>query len=166
MVANRSAIMPKLAALKRAKGSDRDMMIQETQRCIESGACRAAMVMAWCLAYDHLRQWIFSNKNRRLPAFNGVLTTKNRTKTQLYDPITAYEEFDDLGERFVIDIAYEAKLFPKQKHQVLVNGLTDRNHFAHPNSRGATLESAVGYIDNLLVNLLTHDDFGFRIRRG
>jgi hypothetical protein len=164
LVLNANEVIEKVASLNRAKGSDREMMIRETVRCLEAGACRAAIVMAWCLTFDHVRQWIFSSKQKRLKAFNSVLTKMNRTPTKLHDPITAYEDFNDHGERDVLDIAYKAKLFIKQKHQVLVNALTDRNHFAHPNSRGATLESALGYVDNLCVNVLKHPDFAFTIK--
>jgi hypothetical protein len=164
IVLNANEAIDKVASLKRVKGSDRDMMIREAVRCLESGACRAAIVMTWCLTFDHVRQWIFSSKTKRLKDFNSVLTTMHRTATKLHDPITTYDDFNEHGERAVLDIAYQAKLFIKQKHQVLVNALTDRNHFAHPNSRGATLESALGYVDNLCVNVLKHPDFAFTIR--
>lgn len=165
IVLNQSEVIEKLASLHCVKGSDRDMMIREAVRCLESGACRAAIVMAWCLTFDHIRQWIYTSKAKRLTAFNAVLTTMNRTKTQLHDPIVAYDDFSVLGERDVVDIAYKATLYVKQKHQVLVTALTDRNHFAHPNSRGVTLESALGYVDNLCVNVLQHPEFAITFRK-
>jgi hypothetical protein len=165
IVLNDNEVIDKLASLKRVKGSDRDMMIREVVRCLESGASRAAIVIAWCLTFDHVRSWIFSSKENRLKAFNDVLITKNRTKDKLHDPIVDYEDFNEHDERYILTTAYEAKLFVKRHNQVLVTALTDRNHFAHANSRGATLNSALGYVDNLLLNVLTHPDFAFAIRK-
>ena len=139
-------------------------ILHECIRCLETGAYRAAIVMGWNLAYEHVRQWIFQNK-ARLSKFNSELTSRNRTKTLKYDPIDSYDDFMLLGEHFCIEVAYAAGLWNKQQNQILQNALTDRNHFAHPSLRKVTSYSAAGYIDNLVVNIITAADFKRRIRR-
>ncbi|MBX3439338.1 MAG: hypothetical protein KF861_17755 [Planctomycetaceae bacterium] len=51
----------------------------EALLCLGVGAHRAAIVMGWNLAYDHLRRWLFSDQNR-IQRFNSVLKTKYKDK--------------------------------------------------------------------------------------
>jgi hypothetical protein len=132
----------------------------ETVRCLAAGAYRAAIVMGWNLTYEFLRQWLYDLPAKsRLDRFNAVLTTKYRSRSQTYSAVTSYEDFFELGERLVLDTAYEADLFRKHHHQVLLNGLTDRNHFAHSSSRVTTPSSATGYIENLVANIIQDAHF-------
>jgi hypothetical protein len=142
-------------------------MLQEAITCLKSGANRAAVVMVWSMTYDFVRKWIFSGKTKRLKLFNAVLTTKwkNKSNTTNHDPILTIDDFEQHGERFVIDIAYEAKLFKKHQYKTLVNSLDDRNQFAHPTGKSSTQEGAYGYISNLLVNVLSHKHFMKRPRK-
>jgi hypothetical protein len=157
---DRSAVSDMLRALEGTLREDHQKVIlSDTIRCLECGAYRAAIVMGWNLAYEHLRQWIFKRKRSRLKQFNAVLVTRNRGPNEPYPPVTVYEDFFEIGERVVIDVAYKAKLFNKQTHQVLVHALTDRNHFAHPSFRRATAVSAAGYIENLILSVVTDPHF-------
>jgi hypothetical protein len=150
------------ARLQSLKGAMYDDQLaglyHDTLRCLQSGAYRAAIVMGWNLTYDFVRRWVFRDEHRR-GMFNSVLVTKQKSKAACYAPITTFDAYFELSERNVIDWMYEAKLLSKEKHQVLVNALTDRNHFAHPSSRKATATSAAGYIENLVVNILTDAHF-------
>jgi hypothetical protein len=129
------------------------IILADTLRCLEAGAYRAVIVMAWNLAYERLRHWIFISPRKRLKKFNTTLVARNKTV------IKNYEDFYVYGEHFVIETAYAVPLFTKHHHQVLLNALTDRNHFAHPTSRQATSATATGYVENLIVNILNHPDF-------
>ena len=121
--------------------------------------------MAWNLTYDHIRRWIFVSKRGRLPKFNAKLSARNKSPTVKHDPIVEYEDFEQHKESLVLDLAYEAKLYPKYINQLLGNGLTDRNHLAHPSSRQANLTSAIGYIENFMLNVLYNEMFRYgRIR--
>ncbi len=87
-------------------------LLNETITCIECGAYRAGIVLAWNMAYDYIRQWILDN---HLPAFNGKLTTMYLRKDgkPIYDPINSYDDFctGKPGERTVIDTCAMAHHF-------------------------------------------------------
>src|SRR5262249_39192629 len=105
---NRSAVSDGLRLLhKTASDPYQQEYIAETIRALETGACRAAIVMGWNIAFDHLRQWIFASPRKRLKAFNAVTTTRNRKPLQ----VAKYDDFFDHRERDVIEDAYEGKLF-------------------------------------------------------
>lgn len=143
-------------------GAEKQIIFADTLRCLETGAYRAAIVMGWNLAYEHLRRWTFKSKRKRLKDFNTELTSRRRNATDLYDPIKEYDDFHELREAMVLEVAFKAKLYPKQKFQVLTGALNDRNHFAHPSSRRATAASATGYIENLIVNVLDDPHFVYQ----
>jgi hypothetical protein len=162
-IIERSEVSESLRALDlRLKDERERIILSDALRCLECKAFRATIVMGWNLAYERLRGWIFRSRKNRLQRFNAVLTTKQRTASKTHEPIAIYEDFFELGERLVVDVAYEAKLFRKHTHQVLLNALTERNHFAHPSSRQATAATATGYIENLVVNVLASPLFSPR----
>ncbi|WP_435010303.1 hypothetical protein P12x_001555 [Tundrisphaera lichenicola] len=131
------------------------IIAEDALRCLETGSYRSATVMGWNLVFERLRQWIFtSHRKVRLNKFNAILMTHYKNKNNLHEPIKIYEDFYVHSERYIIEIAYEAELFPKHKHQILLNALTDRNHFAHPTTRQATSATAAGYVENLIINIL------------
>ena len=131
------------------------IILLDTLRCLECGAYRAAIVMGWNLTYERIRHWIFKSPRKRRREFNTALTTKHPK----HAPIAQYEDFYEVGERKVLDIAYDAELFTKQKYQILVNSLYDRHHFAHASKRKATPATAAGYIENLIINILNDKHF-------
>src|SRR5438132_1603016 len=47
-------------------------LLDETIRCLECAAYRAAAVMGWNLAYDYIRRWLWDDATRR-GAFNVAL---------------------------------------------------------------------------------------------
>ena len=63
-------------------------LMNETIRCIECGAYRAAAVMGWNMVYDYIRRWVFSNK---LSALNAGLGKECPRRKQ----IAQYEDFFD-----------------------------------------------------------------------
>lgn len=162
IILNQSAVSAKLRSLEGwLKFEDQKALLSDTIRCLECGAPRAAIAMGWSLTYEYLRRWVFVETGGRLATFNGLLTTKKRNKTDLYEPIAGYEQFQDLGERFVIDLLNEAKLIDKGPYQLLVDALNRRNHFAHPSFAKATDVSAAGYIENLIVNIFENAGFAY-----
>lgn len=134
----------------RKVASKKVVLINEVVRCLQCGANRSAIVMAWNLVFDLFREWVFVSKKKRLAPFNATLTGKHKD----YSPVLSYEDFFLVSEFHVLEAAYGGKLIRKQTHQILQNALTDRNHYAHPSSRIATPEIAEGYITNLFNNIL------------
>ncbi len=123
-------------------------LLEETCRCIEVGAYRAAKVMGWNLTYDYIRQWVFDN---RLSEFNNALTTKYESNHP--NPITEYEEFltrKNLGEFVVIECMEEAKIINGKLSDRLLHYLRERNDFAHSNHRVPSVHTVNAYLENLL----------------
>ena len=128
----------------------------EVCRCIETGAYRAAVVMAWNLAYDFIRQWVFDNE---LDKFNQTLTTKYAQEHP--NALQDYEEFftrDRLGEYIVLHTAREAGIIGGRLFDKLVHYLRERNKYAHANSAVATKSKTNSYIE-CLIEIMTDSPF-------
>jgi hypothetical protein len=146
---NRAASMPQ---------GDERVFLDETILCLKIAAYRAAIVMGWNLAYDHLRRFVIAHK---LSDFNTVLTTKNRPKTQVkYAPAVTADDFPE-KESFVLQIYHQAGIVTKNQMDILEPALKDRNLYAHPSSVQASAPIAAGHIDKLVRNIVT--DPGFKI---
>lgn len=123
--------------------------------CLKAKAYRAAIVMAWNLAYCHLCQWVVCEKLRE---FNTILTSHYKSKTKKHDPVKSRADVPE-GERFVIDVCHEAGLFSKDRLKTLKNGLDKRNLYAHPSTAKATAAIAAGHIEDLLVHIVLDPHF-------
>lgn len=128
------------------------LLLAETCRCVEVGAYRAANVMAWSLAFDYIRQWVFDNQ---LVQFNQALTTQYQKNHP--DPIVEYEEFltrDNLGEYVVLDAMKGAKIIRGKLFDQLNHYLRERNKYAHPNFAEPTVSKTNSYIQHLIEIIL------------
>jgi hypothetical protein len=135
-------------------------ILADAIRCVDAGAYYAAIVMTWNLTYDYIRRWIFVSKRSRLKRFNSVLNTYN-FNGQPRPAIKDYDDFFTLGEALVLEVAFKAKLFNKNMSQLLTHALTQRNHFAHPSHRKTNQATTMGYIENLIVNVVTNSHFEY-----
>ena len=136
----------------------------EVMRCLECGAYRAAIVMAWSFSYDYVRHWVFSN---HLAPFNQTLTTKYTTtrggnQQPVYEPISQYADFWDArpspGERVVLDTCESARIITGKAYDSLVEFLRRRNDYAHPNFKMPDVDLTKGYIAELL-SVIMSDPF-------
>ena len=107
----------------------------ETRLCLQVKAYRAAIVMAWNLAYEHLVAWVYSDTGR-LQDFNDELTGRwlNRAKNKKDDQIVEGDDFANMKESVVIDVCRKANLVSKDEFEMLDGALRKRNQFAHPTS--------------------------------
>lgn len=124
----------------------------ETVRCLECGAYRAAMVMAWNLAFDYLRQWIF---DLHLQRFSDALVSSYTKKngSPIYQPIDSYECFfrkDAPSERVILDVAKDLNLTGGEMYDHLCQYLRFRNNFAHPTLKSVSREQANAAIEHLI----------------
>ncbi len=132
-------------------------VLNETIRCIECGAYRAAAVMGWNLAYDYVRQWAFDNK---LAELNQGLTKVCPTKKQ----IAAYDDFfevDAPNERNVLDAMARQDSGPiigGRLHGHLVQYLDYRNKYAHASEKPASAAKTNAYIEHL-IDIITSAPF-------
>ena len=124
-------------------------LMNETIRCIECGAYRAAAVMGWNIAYDYIRRWAFSNK---LSALNAGLAKECPQKKQ----IAQYEDFfekDAPLERQVLDSMGRRESGPMiggELHDNLVLYLRLRNKYAHASEKPASAQKTNAYIEHLI----------------
>ena len=106
--------------------------LSEAIKCYHHKAFRAAIIMAWNLAYDHLLRWIL-NDPARLASFNSRIIARIGAKRGTGMVIGKREDFEDLKESEVIDIMGLASLFSSQNiKKILEIQLTKRNLAAHP----------------------------------
>lgn len=134
-------------------------LLAETILCIEAGANRAAVVMGWNLAYDHIRQWVFDN---RITDFNLALAKRLSTRNQqpLYQPIKHYSDFFQASpsERTVIEICFDAGIIGGSVRDNLLQHLRRRNNYAHRSWTTPSSEQSNAYIHDL-IDIITSPPF-------
>ena len=120
---------------------EQNVYLQETLICFRNKAFRAATVMAWNLAYDHLCRYILDDPNR-LADFN------NHAKP----PINVQPDFAGHGfkESQVLQWSKAAKIIDKPTLHFLENGLNRRNMAAHPSNVSLSVSNVESIIDDLV----------------
>jgi hypothetical protein len=133
-----------------AKLTDADLKeyLTEAINCFDSCYFRASIVMAWCAGYAILRAWLFTN---HASAFNAVMSSWKTPKN-----ITKIEDFDEMGERVVLDTARSASVLTKEQHKQLVALLDQRNSFAHPSGRKVAAPIAEAYLTQIINEVIVN----------
>jgi len=135
---------------KLAKPDERTYL-EETLICFRNKAFRAAVVMAWNLAYDHLCHWILADKDR-LADFNA--RSPLRYPKEKYPPVVQREDLTEMKESHVIAIALSAGLITTNVFRVLDEKLTRRNMAAHPSDVSTLQPTAEEVIRDLIENVV------------
>lgn len=125
--------------------------LQETIKCYSCSAFRAAIVMAWALAMDHVLEWILADA-ARLGTFNARIGVCFPSKKSLV--IRTRMDFQDLKESQIIDILTSADLVSKDIGKVLDEKLDRRNTAAHPSLIIMTQAQAEDVITDLINNVV------------
>jgi hypothetical protein len=121
--------------------------LEETITCFSHGAYRAAIVMAWNLAYHHACAYILAG---HLVDFNKQLALAHQKKK----PISQHTDFEDLKESDVIAVAKGAQIFSVSTSKVMTEKLTKRNTAAHPSSLTIMPVTAEEVISDLVQNII------------
>ena len=121
--------------------------LNETLVCFNHQAYRAAIVMAWNLAFTHVIDRIFSG---HLATFNTQLV-KVLPKAPT---ITKRSDFDDLKDSKIIEIARGAGALSGTSAKILTEKLNKRNTSAHPSAVVIAAVSAEEVIFDLVENIL------------
>lgn len=128
--------------------SEKDFL-REAINCYRIEAYRAFIIMAWIVSMDHLQKYIFAND---LHAFNAALSKSPDKKTK---KIVNYDDFSDLPESKVIELARSANIISGDVRKLLDGKLGTRNSAAHPSgikiSGHKATEFAIDLIDNVLL---------------
>jgi hypothetical protein len=127
------------------------VFLDEAIRCYRVAAFRAAIVMTWNLAYDHLRRWLMCNPDR-LEAFN--LGSKKRFTKSPKSEIYKIEDFEDYKESEFIDACSSGKVISKNLETMLREKLKRRNMAAHPSMITILQPQADDVISDLVRNVL------------
>lgn len=127
--------------------------LDETLICYRCKAFRAAIVMAWNLAYDHLCHYVL---NKHLAAFN-VQWPKSYQKKHADARIKAVavrDDFGELQESDVIQICRSANIITNDIYKILNEKLGKRNTYAHPSTVTAIPHAAEEVINDLVTNVV------------
>jgi hypothetical protein len=124
--------------------------LAEALNCYRVRAFRAAIVMVWNLAYDHLVQWVFADP-RRLADLNAGISSKYPKKGLV---LAKVEDLDALKESEFIEAARVGKLIDKNTAQILEEKLRRRNMAAHPSRVTITQHQADDMITDLVANIV------------
>lgn len=125
--------------------------LSEALNCYRVSAYRAAIIMAWNLAFDHLLSWIV-NEPTRLAAFNAAIPVRYpKSKLQ---PVSTREGFEDAKEFEIIEIAYSANIISKNVADILRDNLKRRNRAAHPSQVVIVQSQADDAITDLVNNIV------------
>jgi hypothetical protein len=128
--------------------------LSEAITCYHHRAFRAAIVMTWNLAYDHLLNWILADA-ARLSGFNAYVSSRVGAKKAATINITKREDFEDLKEVETIDICGSAGLFKSDNtKKILGLQLTKRNLAAHPSLVVIGAPEAEDTISSLINNVV------------
>ncbi len=128
-------------------------LAEETVLCLQIGAYRSAMVMAWNLVYDILRRWLVADEER-LKTFNSNLSVVNSGRS----PIATYEDFifsdKPPSEADVLKSCRGENgknvLLPLTVVSDFQMGLRRRNDYAHPNFNVPSFTGAHAFVEDLM----------------
>ena len=128
--------------------AERDFL-NEALICFRHKAFRAAIVMTWNLAYDHLCEYVLA---KHLVDFNTQLP-KSYPKADI-SAVAKKEDFSELKESQVLQVCRSANITSKDVHKVLKEKLDRRNSYAHPSTLTCAPQTAEEYIIDLINNVV------------
>lgn len=121
--------------------------------CYGCGANRAAIVMTWILAYDHLRRFVLAH---HLPEFNTGWPkrfAKDHAKSRI-SAIAKIEDFSELQEADVLEICRSGAIITADVYKVLKQGLDMRNSAAHPSNIKFEQVVVEAYLSSMVHNVV------------
>jgi hypothetical protein len=125
--------------------------LTEALDCYRVRAYRAAIVMTWNLAFDHLLRWIMADQ-KRLADFSASISLKYPKKAAVN--IVKIDDFAELKETEIIEICRTANLLAKNTVEILREKLKRRNIAAHPSQVIVMQSQADDAITDLVNNVV------------
>lgn len=127
--------------------------LREALISYRSGAFRAAVLMSWIVAFDHLLSYVLAHRldqfNRQWPKTFSVHHQKARVQE-----IRNRDDFAELKESQVITICKSAAIITGDMCKILEEKLGKRNSAAHPSTVTIGQIQAEGVIDDLVNNII------------
>lgn len=122
--------------------------LKEAIDCFEVGANRAAIVMTWILAMDHLFAHILAHK---LIDFNAALSKDKGVK---FDEVVQRDHFTEIKETKFIELCRAAGIISNDVRKILDQKLGTRNSCAHPSGVTFNKSKVIDFIEDLVDNVI------------
>lgn len=126
------------------------VFLAEVIKCVEIGANRAAIVMCWLLAIDHLYDVVLKS---HLPAFNAELAKVSDKRVRVA-AIKTKDDFSDIPESKFIELLRSAGTISNDVRKILDTKLGVRNSAAHPSGVSIKASKLVDFVDDLIENVI------------
>jgi hypothetical protein len=126
------------------------VFLEEAIKCYSVKAYRAAIVMTWNLAYDHLIRWTLANPGR-VAALNAAFAKRFQRKPPT---VAVSQDFEDIKEFDVVESCGTAGLVSSNVVKILKEKLTKRNMAAHPSTVVVNEPQANDVITDLVNNVV------------
>lgn len=127
------------------------LFLSEALLCLKNKAYRAAIVMTWNLAFDHLEDWILAN---HVADFNARIHIRYPRKPATIAIIKKADFGDFFKEVEVIEICNSANIITGDLKKILDEKLAHRNLAAHPSLVEITQLQAEDFITDLVNNVV------------
>jgi hypothetical protein len=125
--------------------------LDEALICFKHGALRAAVVMAWNLAYDHLCHFVLADPTR-WGNFNNQLP-RSFPRADI-SAIIKRDDFGELKESQVLRVCDSAHIISADVHRIMTDKLGKRNSAAHPSGVFISQHTAEEFIIDLINNVV------------
>jgi hypothetical protein len=133
----------------RISTGDNQRYLEEALICFRHKAFRAAVVMCWNLAFNHLCQLVL---DKHLATFNAQLP-KSYPKADIAI-ISKRDDFTELKESQVLVVCKSANIVSGAIYKILKEKLDRRNIAAHPSGVITTEPTAEEFIKDLVENVV------------
>lgn len=130
-------------------GNEQKKYLEEAISCFEIKSFRAAIVLSWLLTMDVIYEFVLQSKN--LIAFNSAIQAHGKYKKIT---IAGKDDFSNIKESDFIELLRVAKLVTNDTRKILDEKLGIRNSCAHPNTIKILDYKAIGFIQDLVINII------------
>ena len=139
--ASRSRVVHLNSLLNQLAGVPVDIQeyFNESIRCLETGCIRAGMVMSWCGFFEIFSLSLLAQKE-----------TDIRSKRSAWKFKDLAELKENVAEAQILDVAKDVAYIGKARLRILQGHLATRNQCAHPTLYVPSLNTGIGYIDELI----------------
>ena len=112
---------------------------REAASCLEYNLLRAAIVMAWSGHFHVFSESLYRKKEKEIRHVRPKWKCANLIELK-----------DQIAEAQILDVGKEVKFITNTQLKVFQGQLATRNRCAHPTLYRPSLNSAIGYVDEML----------------
>jgi hypothetical protein len=126
--------------------------LEEAVKCYEHGLYRAAILMVWAAAMQHL--YVRAGSHR-----GGIASFERENKARFgtmrkYRELKKQDDFLYIGDKDFIQLGEDAGMYNRNTRMLLHERLVLRNLCGHPTGYTPGREETVVFIESLLLNIL------------